>query len=81
QTTSPEQWPAREEWQAFRSEELKQLRRQWLSEHGSIDIALDLAYHRAPDDYLERLYSDLATSQKSAPRALAECLSGSLASE
>jgi len=86
QTMPPEQWPAREEWQVFRSEELKQLRRQWLSEHGSIDIALDLAYHRAPDDYLERLYRDLATAQKTAPQAMAECLkntpaSGSLASE
>jgi len=71
-------WPDREQWQTFRSEELKTLRRQWLSDTGAIDIALDLAYHRAPDNYLERLYNDLATAQKSAPHNLVECLSGTV---
>lgn len=60
------QAPLRQQWQEFRTQQSQKLRQQWLSHSGQLDIQTDIAYHRPPADYYQRLYQQLGTSQKTA---------------
>ena len=65
--------PKRQQWQQFRQQQSQQLRQQWLSHAGQLDIQSHIAYHRLPSDYYPTLYRALAQRQKTAARDYLSC--------
>lgn len=65
--------PKREQWQDFRLQQTRQLRQQWLSNAGQLDIQTDIAYHRPPAHYYQQLYQQLGDSQKTAAQDYLSC--------
>ncbi|WP_419812497.1 hypothetical protein [Bacterioplanoides sp.] len=66
--------PNRQQWQDFRLQHTQQLRQQWLSNPGQLDIQTDIAYHRPPSDYYQALYQALGDSQKFAASDYLDCI-------
>ena len=66
--------PNRQQWQDFRLQQTRELRQQWLSPAGQLDIQTDIAYHRPPSDYYQSLYQALGDSQKFAADDYLNCL-------
>jgi len=73
--------PLRAQWQAFRQQQVKQLRSNWLSHTGQLDIQTAFAYHRPPSDYYQTLYQALGVSQKTAAADYFACKQGMAAAQ
>lgn len=65
--------PLRQQWQQFRIEQTRAMRQQWLSNRGQLDIQSDIAYHRPPAHYYQKLYQQLGDSQKTAAQEYLDC--------
>ena len=66
--------PSRAEWQEFRVQATKNIRRMLLNPDSAIDIKSELTYYQWPTGYLAKLYSGLGKAQKEAPLEYKACL-------
>jgi len=66
--------PSQQEWEVWRLQQSRELRRHWQDEQSQIDIQADLAYHRLPTQAYSDLYLALADAQPGDVAAALSCL-------